>query len=55
MRSEILHTTHIDFPKHNARTLFKNSVPVSYFCSSCVYKSENLSLLIIPKRENQRK
>ena len=55
MRSKILHTTHIDFLKHYARTLFKNSVPVSYFYFPCVYKSENLSLLIILKRENQRK
>ena len=47
MRSEILHTTHIDFPKHNARTLFKNSVPVSYFFVLRAYILENLSLLII--------
>ena len=55
MRSENLHTSHIDFPKHNARTLFKNSVPVSYFCSPCVYLGKSLTSHNFSKRKNQRK
>lgn len=55
MRSEILHTTHIDFPKHNARTLsLKIASPYLIFVLRA-YILENPLLLIISKRKNQRK